>query len=291
MGRRRTTFETSLADNMAMFWQYRDALTELAISTFEWKNLPETIDARFLEMILFRNGGALFFKDDVLGFLALPYATAGKLDIYNIPIRRRAYSNNGFSDIRTNKDSVIIFNNMLRKNSVQLVEVYARRLWDLDRSIDVNARAQKTPVVLQVAENQRLTALNLYKEVDGNAPVILADKNLDLGSALKSISTAAPFVADKLYQLKTEIWNEALTRLGIPNISFQKKERMITDEVQRLQGGTIASRYSRLEMRKRAAEQINQMFDLNIEVDYKDMPGAEDPEEESSETDDIDNTY
>ena len=47
---------------------------------------------------------------------------------------------------------------------------------------------------------------------------------------------------------------------------------MITDEVQRNQGGTIASRYSRLESRRQAAEKINDMFGTNITVSYREDP-------------------
>lgn len=268
--RKKTYFESSLEDNMGMFYLYKDALTELAISMFDWQNMPEEIDVRFLEMTLFRNGAAVFFEDDGdLGYLALPVAMNGQFNVYKIPARRRAYAVNGYQKQLTMEDSVIIYNNMIRTNSWRLVNIYARRLWDIDRSIDVNARAQKTPVVLQCSEAQRLTALNLFKEVDGNAPVIMADKNLDINDVMKAVDIGAPYVADKLYQLKTEIWNEALTRLGISNVSYQKKERMISDEVLRNQGGTIASRYSRLDMRRKACEEINKMFGLDIWVDFK----------------------
>ena len=76
-------------------------------------------------------------------------------------------------------------------------------------------------------------------------------------------------MGDKLYQLKTQYWNEALTYLGISNLNMQKKERLVSDEVSRSQGGVIASRYSRLEARRQAAQKINDMFGLNIEVDYR----------------------
>ena len=165
-------------------------------------------------------------------------------------------------------DSVIIWNNYLRQPSVLDVKMFAKRLYNLDRIIDVNVNAQKTPVLVQGTEKQRLTLVNLYKEFDGNAPFIFGDKNLDLNS-LRAISTNAPYVADKLYQLKTQIWNEALTYLGISNLNIQKKERMITDEVQRNQGGTIASRYSRLEARREAVDKINRMFGTDISVDYR----------------------
>lgn len=270
MGRRRkTNFEESLSMNNYTYMQYAYRLMELSISMFEWKNLPEGIDERFLEMVLFTDGHAVFFKDDELGdYLALQCLINGKLNVYRIPIKRRAFAVNGYQKQLTDKDSVIIFNNMLHTNSWLDVKMFAKRLYNLDRIIDVNANAQKTPILIKGNEQQRLTLTNLYKEYDGNAPVIFADKSLDM-NALQVLSTQAPYVADKIYQLKTQIWNEALTYLGISNVSFQKRERMVSDEVTRSQGGTVASRYSRLNARRQACEQINKMFGLNIECDFR----------------------
>lgn len=269
MGRRKTNFEESLAMNNYTHMQYAYRLMELSISMFEWKNLPEGVDERFLEMVLFTDGHAVFFKDDELGdYLALQCLINGKLNVYRIPINRRAFAVNGYQKQLTDKDSVIIFNNMLHTNSWLDVKMFAKRLYNLDRIIDVNANAQKTPILIKGNEQQRLTLTNLYKEYDGNAPVIFADKSLDM-NALQVLSTQAPYVADKIYQLKTQIWNEALTYLGISNVSFQKRERMVSDEVTRSQGGTVASRYSRLNARRQACEQINKMFGLNIECDFR----------------------
>lgn len=270
MGRRKhDIFDESMVLNNLTYRQYLNRLTELAISMFEWKNLPDTVDERYLELHLFETGCMVYFQDDILGDLCLESITNGKLSVYGDPLLRRAYSGyNNYQKLLSYKDSVIIWNNLLHTNSILDVEMFARRLYNIDRIIDVNANAQKTPVLLQGNEKQRLTLLNLYKEYDGNAPFIFGDKNLDINS-LKAFSTNAPYVCDKLYQLKTQIWNEALTYLGISNINIQKKERMITDEVTRNQGGTIASRYSRLESRRNAVKKINKMFGTNIEVNYR----------------------
>lgn len=270
MGRRKHDIcDESMVLNNLTYRQYLNRLTELAISMFEWKNLPDTVDARYLELHLFETGCMVYFKDDVIGDLCLDCIVNGRLDVYGNPLLRRAYSGyNNYQKLLTYKDSVIIWNNYLHGNSILDVEMFARRLYNIDRIIDINANAQKTPVLVQGNEKQRLTLLNLYKEYDGNAPFIFGDKNLDI-NALKALSTNAPYVCDKLYQLKTQIWNEALTYLGISNINIQKKERLITDEVTRNQGGTIASRYSRLESRRQAVEKINDMFGTNIEVNYR----------------------
>lgn len=255
--------------NNRTYLQYYNRLTELALSMFEWKNLPKTVDARFLEMCLFRDGMCVFFEDEVLGFLALQCMIGGRLNVYRIPMERRAYATNGYNRELNGTNSVIIFNNYLHTNSMLDVEMFSKRLYNLDRAIDVNANAQKTPILIQCDETQRLTMLNLYKQYDGNQPFIFGSKGLDV-NGLKVLQTGAPYVADKLYDLKSQLWNEALTYLGISNTNIVKKERMITDEVTRNMGGIIASRYSRLEMRRQACEQINEMFGLNIDVDYRD---------------------
>ena len=289
MGRRKhDIFDESMVLNNLTYRQYLNRLTELAISMFEWKNLPDTVDERYLELHLFETGCMVYFQDDILGDLCLDSITNGKLSVYGDPLLRRAYSGyNNYQKLLSYKDSVIIWNNLLHTNSILDVEMFARRLYNIDRIIDVNANAQKTPVLLQGNEKQRLTLLNLYKEYDGNAPFIFGDKNLDINS-LKTFSTNAPYVCDKLYQLKTQIWNEALTYLGISNINIQKKERLITDEVTRNQGGTIASRYSRLESRRKAVKKINKMFGTNIEVNYREdfqqVDNDNQPEDPGSDT-------
>lgn len=284
MGRKRDTqFGESSYMNNRTYMQYYNRLTELALSMFEWENLPKTVDQRFLEMCLFSDGMCVFFEDEVLGYLGLRCMIGGKLNVYQIPTDRRAYATNGYQKELNGTNSVIIFNNYLHTNSMLDVEMFSKRLYNLDRAIDVNANAQKTPVLIQCDESQRLIMKNLYKQYEGNEPFIFGSKGLD-ANGLKVLQTGAPYVADKLYELKTQIWNEALTYLGISNINVVKKERMITDEVTRNQGGTVASRYSRLESRRQACKQINEMFGLDIWVNYReDFQDIEEQKDENEE--------
>lgn len=269
MGRKKDRdFWESAGMNTGTFRQYYNRLVELALSMFEWKNLPDTVDPRFLELCLFTDGQVVFFNDPDLGYLTLQNACNGNFNVYRIPVKRRAYAVNGYQRDLDDKNSVIIFNNYLHTNSQLDATMYARRLSELDRAIDVNANAQKTPVLIKCDETQKLIMQNLYMQYQGNMPFIFADKTLNT-NGLTVLKTDAPYVCDKLYTLKTQIWNEALTYLGISNINIQKKERLITDEVTRNQGGTIASRYSRLNARRDACKQINAMFGLDIWCDYR----------------------
>ena len=269
MPRKKTLTGESMIDNNLSYMQYVRRLTELSISMFNWTGLPDTIDARFLELALFNNGSAVFFKDDVIGYLCLNCMLGGNFNVYDIPTDITAYANNGYNMHLNLDDSVPIFNNMLRTNSIDDVSIFAKRLYNIDRTIDVNVNAQKTPVLIKCSDNQRLTMQNMYLKYEGNTPFIFANDKFDQ-KALSVLKTDAPFNAPEIFSLKEKIWNEALTYLGISNITYNKKERLISSEVSNNMGGVIASRYSRLQMRQEACKKINAMFGLNVWCDYRD---------------------
>lgn len=267
MGRNRTLFDESLFMNDYTYRNYFRILLNLALSRFEYKNLPASCDVRTLELTLLTDAKACFVFDDVTEqLLTLPYTFQKGFDVYGNPKRIRAYSKYNNYQNESSK-FVVCWNNYTHTNNISDLEMFAKRLYNLDRIIDVNCNAQKTPVLIKANEKQRLTMKNLYKEYDGNAPFIFGDKNLDIND-ITSISTDAPFVSDRIYQLKTQIFNECLTYLGITNISVQKKERMLVDEVNRTMGGTFANRFSFLDCRKNAVQRVNEMFNTNIEVSF-----------------------
>ena len=261
-------FWTSARDNTTAFIMYYEWLTELAISMFEWKNLPPTVDERYMELALYSSGQAVFFRDDVLDYMCLRCTTSGNFNPYGIPKGRVAIGYNGYQKNLDDTNSVIIYNNYLRRPLMGAMEQFAYRLANLERTIDVNTNAQRTPILITCEDSQKLTMKTLYQKYEGNEPVIFGYNGADR-DAIKSISTGAPYVASDLYELKVQLWNEAITRLGIANINTQKKERMITDEVTRNMGAIISSRYSRLEMRRKAADEINKLFGLNITVEFR----------------------
>lgn len=270
MARKKNNFFRESADrNNITFVYYLNRIVELAISRFEWLNLPDTVDARYIENALLYKGMAIYFRDDVIGDLVLNTVYKGRMDVYGNPTKREAYSiYNSYRQELDETNSVVIWNDLIRQPYYTPLVMYAMKLANIDRAIDVNINAQKTPVLVIGSDQQKLTLQNLYKEYDGNAPVIFGYKNLDIDS-LTTLRTDAPFVADKLQQMKNEIFNELLTFLGISNVNIQKRERLITDEVMRSEGGTIASRHAFTEARQTAVDAINKMFGTNIEVKFK----------------------
>lgn len=269
----RTLFDDSIFKNLYTFEQYADLFTEIAVSSFKWNNVPNTIDTRFIEIGLYENKSMIYFTDEVMGDLCLKCILGGQLDVYNIPLDRRAYASNGYQKNLDRTNSVIIWDNMLHYGTSNKMEIYAKRLSNLDTIIDINCNAQKTPILLKGTQQQRLSLLNAYEKYDGNQPIIFGTENFLEGNenAFTVFKTDCPYVADKLYELKVNLWNEALTYLGVASSVIQKKERMIKDEVNRLQGGVMANRYSRLNARQQACEEINRMFGTNMSVEFRDI--------------------
>lgn len=269
------SFESSAYINRITldFWMRR--LQELAINSIEWLNLPPEIDARYLELILYGKGMAVFYRDDVVNlYVALQTEIGDRLNIYDIPNWRRAYSNNGYGYNLTGDNSVIIFNNYIHTPTIIDMEIYAYKLYELDRAIDVNVKGQKTPRIIKCGENQRLVLENLFMKYDGNIPFIYGDKQMDF-SQLEGIDIVTPYVADKLQIVKRQIFNEALTFLGIENNSNEKAERMVTNESLSNMGAIEAQRNNRLNARKQACEQINRMFGLNVNVKFRNPLSSE----------------
>lgn len=270
MGRvKNREFWESASMNNATFMQYYRRLVEIAVSQFEWTNVPDTVDVRYLELALFSQGQAVFFKDEELGYLALRCTVNGGFNVYRIPKERRAVASNGYNMELNEKNSVIIYNNYLRTSSMADTEMYAKRLYNIDRTIDVNVNAQKTPILIQCNEDQRLTMKNAYMKYEGNEPVIYGENNMS-PNAIKVFTTGAPYVAGQLYDLKCNIWNEALTFRGIANVANEKKERMNEKEIYTNLGAVLAYRNSFIKPRKTACMQINKMFGLDIGCRYND---------------------
>lgn len=262
-------FWSSALMNNRTYDMYYNRLVEIAVNRYKWEGLPDTVDERFLELTLFADGYAVFFEDEVLGYLALQSMIGGRLNVYRIPIERTAYATNGYNKHLDESNSVLIFNNYTHTNDLLATEMYARRLYEIERAIDVNVKGQKTPLIIRSTENQRLVLKNLFMKYDGNEPFIFGDKNLDM-DAIKVLNTDVPYVADKLNMLKRQIWSEAITFLGVDNVYTEKKERLVTDEVVSNLGAVEAQRSVGLNARQRAAEEINRMFGLNVSVSFRD---------------------
>lgn len=258
------TFAKQLNDSTFTDYYYR--LMLLAKSVFKWENLPNGIDERWIEKFLFRFGKCAFYPDEKRGFIITECNTDGRLNNYEDPV---SVCPTGIDieakTLYVGKDCVLIRNNDEMIPTAYTLKLFAYRLAEISRTIDVNITAQKTPVLILTSEKQKVTLKNIYIQWNGNEPVIYGDKNLDPDS-LKVFKTDAPIVFPELQNHKMAIWNECLTFLGINNANTEKRERLITDEVEANNEHIDLSAECMLKARQKAAEQINALFGTNISV-------------------------
>lgn len=266
-------FFDSLYLNDATYIDYQRRMQKICLSIFEWINLPSSMDQRALERTLFFDGRASLLYDDEFGFINTKCADGGYLNIYDLPTKLHCYSHqystdrlvySGFKadDEELTKQCIMVMNNWDRVPTAATIDLFAYRLYVAQRSADVNIMAQRTPVLLLGTEKQKLTLENLYNKYNGNQPFIFGDKDIISNDMLKSISTEAPFVADKLQEYKKEVWNEFLTFIGVNNIDVEKKERLISGESNANNESINLNLQSYLAPRKEACKKFNELFGL-----------------------------
>jgi hypothetical protein len=254
--------------NNETYLMYYNRLRDYALNMFEWTGLPDSINVRFLEKTMIDEGRAVFFNDNQLGFLALPVQYGGVVNVYNEPTQYKAVSIHYNKDL-TPDEAVIMWGQYSRMTLASIIKLFARRLYQVERIMDVNIHAQKTPVLILADESQRLTLQNMYMQYDGNEPFIFGNKSGFDKDALTVLQTEAPFVSDKLQAYKHNLWNEAMTFLGVGNAKQDKKERLVSAEVSANDEQIQGARYIMLNSRQDACLAINKMFGLNISVDFK----------------------
>ena len=263
-------FLDSALMNSETYFDYVERFKKICLSMFEWVNLPESMNARYLEECLYYKGQASLLKDELYGFINTQCASNGYLNIYGLPSSLNCYSYqyNSIRNLYTgldgseDKDCVLVMNNWQRIPTANTIELFCQRLAEAEMTAQVNIKAQKTPVLIVVDENQRLMMENLYSQYDGNRPFIMGDKNQVGDGVVKSINTGAPFIADKIMEYKKQIWNEALTYLGVNTLQTEKKERLITDEASSNNELINLNLQSMLVPRQEAAKQFNKLFGL-----------------------------
>lgn len=260
--------DLSMMINDKTYIDYLNRLRLIATSLFTWDKLDDYAGygaSRFLEQTLFDNGRACFVYDDKLGYLALKVNPDDKLNVYNLPIRVLAWSI-GYNKKYDFDDVVYIMNNELQLPTADTLQLMAYRLYETERTIDTNLIAQKTPVLIEGDTKTILTLKNVYMQYSGNTPFIFGNKSYDISNKLNVLKTDAPYLIDKLENHKHNIWNEAMTYLGIDNANTDKKERLITDEVE--SNNDLINYYLNCfyKTRKKACDDINFKYGLDIEI-------------------------
>ena len=266
-------FQDALLLDNQTYLDYLERMKKICLSMFEWVNLPDTMNERYLEMCLYYKGQAALLYDEDYGFINTQAANSGYINIYGLPTKlncfsfsynkmRELYTPN--SDLPPEEECILVMNNYQRVPTCSTIELFAKRLAEAQRTIDVNVNAQKTPVLVLTDKNQELSVRHMYNQYEGNAPVIYGDKNLLSEKALTVLKTDAPFVANDIRVYMKDIWNDFLTFVGVSNLD-EKRERLISSETDSNNELVNLNMQSYLAPRKQACKEFNEKFGLTGE--------------------------
>lgn len=263
------SFNTSSYENNMAYDDYFSRMKDIVLARFEWENLPKELNGRYIENILFNNESISFFFDDIVEkYITLPFNMIGKPDIYENPTEIEAFSlSNNYHRILYKTEYEIIWSNYIRRAPIITVTNFAKRMYEIQRTIDINVINQGNPKLVKSSQQQRLTIKNFMKNVYGFVPWIEVPPTFDEES-ISVMDISSPYITDKLDVHKNMVWNEFLTWCGIENSNQDKKERLVADEVGSNYGNVEMSRNTSLLSRQEAAERINNKFGLDIHVSF-----------------------
>lgn len=265
-------FEDAMLLNSRTYVDYLERMKKIALSMFEWVNLPDSMNSRYLEMCLYYKGQAALLYDENYGYINTQAADSGYINIYGLPTKINcfSYSYNEVRDLyipeatgqEKTDECILVMNTYERIPTCASVELFAMRLAEAQRSADININAMRTPVLIRTDKNQELSLRNLYAQYEGNAPVIFADRTQLNPDDIKVFKTDAPFIAKDIMEYKVQIWNEFLTTLGVSNLD-EKRERLITSEIDSNNELVNLNLQSFLAPRKKACQEFNDKYGLS----------------------------
>lgn len=257
--------------NITTFKVLYDHYRNVAMNMFKWDGLPEGIEERYIERALFDNGKALFFRDPAMSFMCLPCYQGGNLNVYNEPLSWRAMGT-GYCKEYPSDTCVLIENNKMRTPTHDTVAFFVRKMYEAERTMDVNLTTSKAPWIFLCDERNVLTYKAIFNKIDQNEPAIFGSKSVGLEN-VQLLPTRAEFIGNDLMDFSHSVENKLLTFLGINNCPVDKKERLVTDEAESNDQLLEVNAAVMLEARQRAADAINAMWpELHVSVDLRHKP-------------------
>lgn len=257
-----------MANNMTFSYYYYKLML-IARSLFEWENLPNDMDERWIEKYLFSSGKCIFYKDPTMGYMVAGFGQQGSINCYGDPTKVYPVAENYVYDgpeLINGENCYVIRNNDLMLPNFPVIRKYSFDLTNIDRAISVNIEAVKTPIVIRCSDKQKLSLKNAINQRRDNEPVIWTSDTANIGDMVDTLNTNAPVVFPQLQTQKHMVLNEVFTDLGINNANMDKRERMVANEVEANNEQVKASEDVMLKAREQACKEINRIFGTNISV-------------------------
>lgn len=265
---------TFLASNLFAHYQ------NIGTSMWKWEGFPDYINPKYPEQTLYEQGMCVLTKpENQDNFYLLPVKyNSISLDPYGDPIQWSAYAVQGttLAKLIANKkldadNSVLIWNDPKRRPTFPYVKEIVRKLVNLEATLDVNTLVQQLPIFFSTTNNEILSAKNLYKQIVDREPAVFTNRDYRNGDApIEIINPNVQFLGPELSDQYAVYDNRILEFFGIEHVSVEKKERLLTGEVDVSGTKCAIVRKARLDQRERACKEMKRVFDLNVSVKYDD---------------------
>lgn len=262
--------------NTALVEYYTRYLFQKVISVFEFENLPEEWADNYFKYVLFGYGVIAVIYTDKYGVICQDCGLSG-FDVFYQPTRCIIANPHlpGIKEFKIHENCEIIKLQPDYGSVMDLVTTYADLMALALETTGANLLNSKLSYVF-FAENKTAAESfkKLYDSVASGEPMAVIDKNLLLedGTPAWQIFTqnvGQNYITDRLLNDMKTLEDQFNTVIGVPNANTQKRERMITDEVNANNVDTQCRVNLWLETMNKDIEQVNKMFGTDIKVKYR----------------------
>ena len=273
-----TTPNTVHVKNVGLTRFFQRYLLQKAISVFKWK-MPSTWSRDYFQYTLYCWGFVTIVNTDKFGVIPQGCGLKG----YNVFYQPR---------------SVIIQNPLINRSLepeigrncvllklqpdfcgiMDLVSFYAQEMALTSEAVDVNLLNSKLSYVFTASNKNAAESLKkLYDRIASGEPAVVVDKALynDDGSVCWEAfqqNVGQNYIVSNLLSDLRKIEAEFDTKVGIPNANTDKKERLISDEVNANNVETRNLPELWLESLRQGCEEARKMFGIDLSVDWRNQP-------------------
>lgn len=247
-------------------------LYNLVFSKFNFK-LPDSWKKNFFRFFLFRWGSIAVIYTKEYGWICSPYSVT-KIGLYYTPTQievvNHMFTSGKAGIIGLNSEIVKIFDDYGGLDD--LVTNYAQQLAQIDKDVNVNLQNANVSIGYYVNNKKEAdTIKEAYAEAtDGNPLVVTNKRVFDENNGkpfLRDVKNN--YIANDLLVAKRTIINEFLTKIGIPNANLDKRERLISNEVNANNAETECMVTLMKENIDESFKKLNEISDLNLSVSLR----------------------
>ena len=268
---------TMQARDSALAQYYRRFLALRAFAIFDFKDAPETWDLEYLKFCLMCWGAAAVLRTDKFGVIPQQCGYSG----YNVfyrptraivvnPLFDKAY------DLRIGEDCELIRLSPDWRGIPELIGHYADLMAMTVVNIITNLfNCRLSYVFAGKTKSQGDSFKAMFDKIASGDPAVFIDKNLMGEDGAPNWipfqqDLKATYIIDELQKAEHSLLCEFYSMIGIPNIPFEKGERLNVEE------STIGEYATEclVDLWKRTINatltKVNNMFGLNVTCDYND---------------------